>query len=136
MKENYYIGLVPEIASFVTGLEEVERLIGKGFVFHDAEIELVHLDRKARAATFRTWTWSAVDHSKHYYVDWRLDHCICIDMPDYEMNGASPFIWDMGFELDPDFPERITVYFNGTSVSAVCHHITLRVEEVEEVEEV
>ena len=42
MKENYYIGLVPEIASFVTGLEEVERLIGKGFVFHDAEIELVN----------------------------------------------------------------------------------------------
>lgn len=50
MKENYYIGLVPEIASFVTGLDEVERLIGKGCVFHDAEIELVHLDRKARAA--------------------------------------------------------------------------------------
>lgn len=40
MKENFYIGLVPEIASFVTGLDEVERLIGKGFVFHDAEIEL------------------------------------------------------------------------------------------------
>ena len=39
MKENFYIGLVPEIASFVTGLDEVERLIGKGFVFHDAEIE-------------------------------------------------------------------------------------------------
>ena len=63
MKENYYLGLVPEIASFVTGLEEVvERLIGKGFVFHDAEIELVHLDRKARAATIRTWTWSVVDY--------------------------------------------------------------------------
>ena len=43
MKGNYYIGLVPEIASFVTELDEVERLIGKGFVFHDAEIELVLL---------------------------------------------------------------------------------------------
>ena len=43
MKENYYIGLVPEVASFVTGLDEVERLIGKGFVFLDAEIELVLL---------------------------------------------------------------------------------------------
>lgn len=55
MKENYYIGLVPEIASFVTGLEEVECLIGKGFVFHDAEIELVHLGRKAHAAIILTW---------------------------------------------------------------------------------
>ena len=43
MKENYFIGLVPEIASFVTGVDEVERLIGKSFVFHDAEIELVLL---------------------------------------------------------------------------------------------
>ena len=42
MKENYYIGLVPEVASFVTGFDEVERLIGKCFVFHDAEIELVN----------------------------------------------------------------------------------------------
>ncbi len=46
MKGNYYIDLVPEIASFVIGLDEVERFIGKDFVFHDAEIEKVYLDRK------------------------------------------------------------------------------------------
>lgn len=35
----------------MTGLDEVERFIGKGFVFHDAEIELVHVDQKAYAVT-------------------------------------------------------------------------------------
>ena len=46
---------------------------------------------------------------------------------------GEPFNLRCGTLIGPDSPERITVYFNGTSVRVLCHHITLSVEEVGDV---
>ena len=75
------------------------------------------------------WTWSEVNRDKYYNVIWKLEECLNVDINDYEMNGASPYVMEVEFEVDPLFPERITVWFDGTGVRATCRHIRVSVEE-------
>jgi hypothetical protein len=37
-KPSTIIGLTRDLAPFITGIDTVERLIGRDFVFHDAEV--------------------------------------------------------------------------------------------------
>ncbi len=105
--------------------------MGKNYVFHDAEVDDIHILRKEDAVIIHTWVGYAVDPAKSYTVTWKLEGCINLNLEEYEMKGASPFIWDVGFEYDPIFPARITIFFNSSGIRAVCRHITISVEEAE-----
>lgn len=135
--ENHFItGLVRnsdlDLDRFVSGIDEVELLLGKNYDFHDAEVDDIHILRKEDTVIIRTWVGYAVDPVKSYNVTWRLENCINLNLEEYEMQGASPFVWDVGFECDPVFPDRITIYFDSAGIRAVCRHITISVEEAEE----
>ena len=135
-EKQYIVGLVRDgdldLDRFISGIDEVERLLGKNYVFHDAEVDDIHILRKEEVVVIHTWVGYAVDPSKCYDVTWRLENCINLNLEDYEMKGVSPFVWDVGFEYEPIYPDRITIYFNTAGIRAVCRHITISVGEVEE----
>ena len=127
--ETRYTGLARELKPYVEGLEEVELLLGKDYVFHDAEIDEIHIVRADNTVMIIMWTGSDVDRKKHYAVIWRLEDCISIDLSDYEPNGGSPYVFELSFERSSLFPDRITVIFDGTGVVATCRHIIISLEE-------
>lgn len=129
METQSFTGLVHDLDRFISGIDEVDRLIGKDCVFHDAEIDDIHLCREKGTVTIHMWTYSDVDFEKEYNVTWLLEDCIGVDIRDYEMNGGSPYVHEMEFELDPAFPNRIKIIFDGTGIQVVCLHIYVLVEE-------
>ena len=95
-ENQYTIGLVRDgdldLDRFISGIDEVERVLGKNYVFHDAEVDDIHILRKEDAVIIHTWVGYAVDTAKSYNVTWRLENCINLNLEDYEMKGASPFV--------------------------------------------
>ena len=124
-----YIGLIRDLSGFISGIDEVERLIGEDCVFHDAEVDDIIICREKGTVTIQMWTYSDLDFEKEYNVTWLLEDCFKLDIQDYEMNGGSPYVWEMEFELDPESPDRITIIFGGTGIRAVCRHLSILVEE-------
>ena len=52
----------------------MEKYIGKDFVFHDAEVDSVKINREGMVKV-RLWTWSDVDYEKHFHADYTLYGC-------------------------------------------------------------
>ena len=124
-----FTGLVQDLSRFISGIDEVEHLIGKDCVFHDAEVDDIHICRDKGSVTIHMWTYSDLDFEKEYNVIWLLEDCFKLDIQDYEMNGGSPYVWEMEFELDPESPDWITIIFGGTGIRTVCWHVSILVEE-------
>ena len=60
-----YVGLVRDVAPFVSGIEEVERFIGRDFEFHDAELDDIHLCREENSVTIGMLSLSTVSSYDH-----------------------------------------------------------------------
>lgn len=63
---NTTVGISRTLEQFISGIDNVEKYIGKDFVCHDAEVDSVNIDRDGTAKV-RLWTWSDVDYEKHLY---------------------------------------------------------------------
>lgn len=42
---NTTVGVCRNLEPFISGMDDVEQFIGKDFVFHDAEVDSVSIDR-------------------------------------------------------------------------------------------
>lgn len=51
-------GLSHVLSRFISGIDGIERLIGKDNTFHDTEVDDIHLSRKKGAVTIYMWTFS------------------------------------------------------------------------------
>lgn len=66
---NIIVGLNRALEPFISGINDVEKYIGRDFVFHhDAEVDSVNIDRDGTVKV-RLWTWSDVDYERHYSVN-------------------------------------------------------------------
>ena len=65
---NTIVGLSRTLEQFISGIADVEKYIGRDFVFHDAEVDSVNIDRDGTVKV-RLWTWSDVDYERHYSVN-------------------------------------------------------------------
>lgn len=125
---KHYTGLVRDVAPWVDGIETVERFIGINEIFHDAEIHDIRISREEGAITIRMWTDSGVSRNKYYWVTWKLDDCDEFTMNGFYLYGDS-YVYELEFETLTYRDDAIKVIFDGTSIEAICKHITITVEE-------
>ena len=119
---NITVGLSRILEPFISGIDDVEKYIGKDFVFHDAEVEYVNIDRDG-TVTVRLWTWSDVDYKKHFHADFTLDGCVDVSAVNHD-----PFVchvYELRFEIKSLTPEIITVIFDGVGLKFSCRIITV-----------
>lgn len=64
---NIIVGLSRTLEQFISGIDNVEKYIGKDFVFHDAEVDSENIDRDGTVKV-RLWTWSDVDYELRFEV--------------------------------------------------------------------
>lgn len=125
---KYYTGLVRDVAAWVSGIELVEKFIGPDEIFHDAEIDDIHLSRMDDSITIRMWTDSGVNHGKYYYLTWKLESCDALTMYNFYMPGDC-FVYELEFETLSYRNDAIKIIFDGCNIEAICKHITITVEE-------
>ena len=53
---NIRVGFIRTLEPFISEIDNMEKYIGKDFVFHDAEVDSVKIDREGMVKV-RLWTW-------------------------------------------------------------------------------
>ena len=111
---NTIVGLSRSLEPFISGIDDVEKYLGKDFVFHDAEVDSVNIDRDLTIKV-RLWTWSDVDYEKHFHADFTLYGC-----------GYDPSVcYVLRFEVTERNPEIITVIFNYVGLEFSCRNLSV-----------
>ena len=64
---NTTVGLSRTLVQFISGIDNVEKYIGKDFAFHDSEVDSENIDRDGTVKV-RLWTWSDVDYELRFEV--------------------------------------------------------------------
>ncbi|MGN1232417.1 MAG: hypothetical protein ACI4UJ_03095 [Candidatus Cryptobacteroides sp.] len=123
------IGLCRSLEPFITGIDDVERFIGKDFVFHDAEVDCVSIDRDGTVKV-RLWTWSEVDNDKYYYADFTLTGCVAVNAVNYDPSVC--YVYELRFEVNSLNPDIITIILDGVGLEFSCRKIEIKVSECQE----
>ena len=111
---NTTVGLSRTLEHFISGIDNVEKYIGKDFAFHDSEVDSENIDRDGTVKV-RLWTWSDVDYEKHFHADFTLYGC-----------GYDPSVcYVLRFEVTERNPEIITVIFNCVGLEFSCRNISV-----------
>lgn len=130
-KETITVGLCRNLEPYITGMDEVERFIGKDFVFHDAEVDSVCIGRDG-IVRIRLLTWSDLDDSKYYNAEFTLTGCVDVSAINYDPSIC--YIYELEFELNTLTPDIIKVIFDGVGIEFSCRNISIGVSECSETE--
>ena len=123
------IGLCRNLESFITGIKDVEKFIGKDYVFHDAEVDSVSIEREGTVKV-RLWTWSEVDKDKYFYADFKLTGCVAVNAVNYDPSIC--YVYELRFEVNSLTPDIMTVIFDGVGLEFSCRKIEIKVSECQE----
>ena len=117
------VGLSRSLEPFIIGTADVEKHIGRDFVFHDAEMVSVHI----RTVKVRLWTWSDMDYGKHFHVDFTLSGCMEISAVNYDPSDC--YVYEIRFEASEMTPDITTVIFAGVGLEFSCRKFAITVSE-------
>lgn len=120
------IGLCRNQEPFITGIDDVERFIGKDYVFHDAEVDSVSIEREGTVKV-RLWTWSEVDNDKYFYADFTLTGCVDVKAVNYDPSVC--YVYELRFEVNSLAPDIISIIFDGVGLEFSCRKIVVKVSE-------
>lgn len=120
------IGLCRNLEPFITGIDDVERFIGKDYVFHDAEVDSVSIEREGTVKV-RLWTWSEVDNDKYFYADFTLTGCVDVKAVNYDPSVC--YVYELRFEVNSLAPDIISIIFDGVGLEFSCRKIVVKVSE-------
>ena len=123
------IGLCRSLEPFITGIDDVERFIGKDFVFHDAEVDSVSIDRDGTVKV-RLWTLSEVDYDKYCYADFTLTGCVAVNAVNYDPSVC--YLYELRFEVNSLTPDIITIILDGVGLECSCRKIDIIVSECQD----
>ena len=121
---NTTVGLSRTLEQFISGIDNVEKYIGKDFVFHDSEVDSENIDRDGTVKV-RLWTWSDVDYEKLFHADFTLYERVDVRAVNYDPSVC--YVYELRFEVKSLNPEIITIIFNGVGFS--CRKISVCVSE-------
>ena len=71
---NTTVGLSRTLVQFISGIDNVEKYIGKDFAFHDSEVDSENIDRDGTVKV-RLWTWSDVDYENMSFQTFCTNNC-------------------------------------------------------------
>lgn len=128
---NTTVGVCRNLEPFISGMDDVEQFIGKDFVFHDAEVDSVSIDRDGTVKA-RLWTWSDVGHDKYFYADFTLSGCMAVSVVNYDPSVC--YVYELRFEVSDLSPDIITVIFDGVGLEFSCRKIDIKVSEFKNTE--
>ena len=123
------IGLCRNLEQFITGIDDLERLIGKDFKFHDAEVDCVSIDRDGTVKV-RLWTRSEVDYDKYYYADFTLTGCVDVKAVNYDPSVC--YVYELRFEVNSRNPNLITIILDGRGLEFSFRKIVVKVSECQD----
>ena len=93
---NTTVGLSRTLEQFILGIDVVEKCIGRDFVFHDAAVDSVNIDRDGTVIV-RLWTWSDVYYEKHFHEDFTLSGCVDVSAVHYDSSVCH--VYELRFEV-------------------------------------
>ena len=128
-RDKTTIGLCRSLEPFITGIDDVERYIGKDFVFHDAEVDSVIIDRDGTVKV-RLWTWSEVDYNKYFHADFTLTGCVAVNAVNYDPSVC--YVYELRFEVNSLTPDIITIILDGVGLECSCRKIDIIVSECQD----
>ena len=103
---NTTVGLSRTLEQFILGIDNVEKYIGKDFVFHDSD----------------------VDYEKLFHADFTLYERVDVSAVNYDPSVC--YVYELRFEVKSLNPEIITIIFDGVGFS--CRKISVCVSECPE----
>lgn len=126
---NTTVGLSRTLEQFISGIDNVEKYIGKDFVFHDSEVDSENIDRDGTVKV-RLWTWSDVDYEKRFHADFTLYERVDVSAVNYDPSVC--YVYELRFEVKSLNPEIITIIFDGVGLKYSCRKISVCVSECPE----
>ena len=123
---NTTFGLSRTLEQFISGIDNVEKYIGKDFVFHDAMVDSENIDRDGTVKV-RLWTWSEVDYDKYCYADFTLTGCVAVNAVNYDPSVC--YVYELRFEVNSLTPDIISIIFDGVGLEFSCRKIVVKVSE-------
>ena len=124
---NTTVGFSRTLEQFISGIDNVEKYIGKDFVFHDSEVDSENIDRDGTVKV-RLWTWSDVDYEKIFHADFTLYGRVDASAVNYDPSVC----YVLRFEVTERNPEIISVIFDGVGLEFSCRKISVCVSECPE----
>ena len=110
-------------------MDDVERFFDKDFVFHDAEVDSVSINRDGTVKV-TLWTWSDVDHDKYVYADFTLSGCMDVSALNYDPSVC--YVYELRYEVSELRPDIITVIFDGVGLEFSYRKIDIKVSECQD----
>ena len=126
---NTIVGLSRTLEQFLSGIDNVEKYIGKDFVFHDAMVDSENIDRDGTVKV-RLWTWSDVDYEMLFHADFTLYGRMDVSAVNYDPSVC--YVYELSFEVKSLTPEIITIIFDGVGLKFSCRKISVCVSECPE----
>ena len=123
---NTIVGLSRTLEQFLSGIDNVEKYIGKDFVFHDAEVDSENIDRDGTVKV-RLWTWSEVEYDIYFYADFTLTGCVAVNAVNYDPSDS--YVYELRFEVNSRNPNLITIILDGGGLEFSCRKIVVKVSE-------
>ena len=123
---NTIVGLSRTLEQFLSGIDNVEKYIGKDFVFHDAMVDSENIDRDGTVKV-RLWTWSEVEYDIYFYADFTLTGCVAVNAVNYDPSDS--YVYELRFEVNSRNPNLITIILDGGELEFSCRKIVVKVSE-------
>ena len=123
---NTIVGLSRTLEQFLSGIDNVEKYIGKDFVFHDAMVDSENIDRDGTVKV-RLWTWSEVEYDIYFYADFTLTGCVAVNAVNYDPSDS--YVYELRFEVNSLNPNLITIILDGGELEFSCRKIVVKVSE-------
>ena len=123
---NTTVGLSRTLVQFISGIDNVEKYIGKDFAFHDSEVDSENIDRDGTVKV-RLWTWSEVEYDKYFYADFTLTGCVAVNAVNYDPSEC--YVYELRFEVNSPNPNLITIILDGRGLEFSFRKIVVKVSE-------
>ena len=123
---NTIVGLSRTLEQFLSGIDNVEKYIGKDFVFHDAMVDSENIDRDGTVKV-RLWTWSEVEYDIYFYADFTLTGCVSVNAVNYDPSDC--YVYELRFEVNSRNPNLITIILDGRGLEFSFRKIVVKVSE-------
>lgn len=123
---NTTVGLSRTLEQFISGIDNVEKYIGKDFVFHDSEVDSENIDRDGTVKV-RLWTWSEVEYDIYFYADFTLTGCVAVNAVNYDPSDS--YVYELRFEVNSRNPNLITIILDGRGLEFSFRKIVVKVSE-------
>ena len=111
---------------FISGIDNVEKYIGKDFAFHDSEVDSENIDRDGTVKV-RLWTWSEVEYDIYFYADFTLTGCVAVNAVNYDPSDS--YVYELRFEVNSRNPNLITIILDGRGPEFSFRKIVVKVSE-------